>query len=34
VWAIQASIERMLDTMSLEEMRQLSEPPAIALTRG
>jgi Rrf2 family cysteine metabolism transcriptional repressor len=28
VWAIQASIERLLDTMTLDEMNRLGEPPA------
>ena len=32
VWVIQASIEQLLDTMSLEEMNSLSEPVAMPLT--
>ncbi len=31
VWAIQASIEQLLDTMTLEEMNSLSEPAALPL---
>ena len=30
VWAIQSSIERVLETMTLEEMNTLNEPPAVA----
>jgi Rrf2 family protein len=30
VWAIQSSIERFLETMTLEEMNSLNEPPAVA----
>jgi Rrf2 family protein len=30
VWAIQSSIERFLETMTLEEMNTLNEPPAVA----
>jgi hypothetical protein len=29
VWAIQSSIERFLETMTLEEMNTLNEPPAV-----
>jgi Rrf2 family protein len=29
VWAIQSSIERFLETMTLEEMNTLQEPPAV-----
>ncbi len=38
VWAIQSSIERVLETMTLEEMNSLNEPlavaPALAATRN
>jgi Rrf2 family protein len=30
VWAIQSGIERFLETMTLEEMNALNEPPAVA----
>jgi Rrf2 family protein len=30
VWAIQSGIERFLETMTLEEMSALNEPPAVA----
>jgi len=30
VWAIQSSIERFLETMTLEAMNALNEPPAVA----
>ncbi len=29
VWAIQSGIERFLETMTLEEMNSLNEPPAV-----
>jgi hypothetical protein len=29
VWAIQSSIERFLETMTLEEMNTLNEVPAV-----
>jgi Rrf2 family protein len=29
VWAIQSSIERVLEAMTLEEMNTLNEPPAV-----
>jgi len=32
VWVIQASIEQLLDTMSLEEMTRLSEPVGMPLS--
>jgi Rrf2 family protein len=31
VWAIQSSIERFLETMTLAEMNALNEPPAVVL---